>query len=55
MLTTAAELTMPEASAIADNTLEATVRALLSALHAAEILKAGDSADKGQPKRTLGW
>eukprot|EP00955_Chlamydomonas_euryale_P113552 366226-Chlamydomonas_euryale.AAC.11 len=39
VLTRAAELTMPEASAIADNTLEATVRSLLSALHAPQILK----------------
>ena len=40
LIKASAELTMTEASSIADNTLEYTVRSLLWALRAPEILKA---------------
>ena len=42
LIKASAELTMTEASSIADNTLEYTVRSLLWALHAPEILKANN-------------
>lgn len=45
MLTKAsAELTIPEAGAIAENTLQYSVRSLLWALQAPEILKASNGA-----------
>lgn len=39
-----AELTIPEAGAIAENTLQYSVRSMLWALQAPEILKASDGA-----------
>ena len=42
LIKASAELTMTEASSIADNTLEYTVRSLLWALRAPEILKANN-------------
>ena len=57
LIKASAELTMNEASSIADNTLEYTVRSLLWALRAPEILKANDGEGCGPEmgQGVAGW